>query len=77
MTGMVPITTRPRLRTRKLPPPAEVLPAPGAPFLQVRALRAQRGVAAVPGADPGRVGFNRGQSLSEDLAAIISQAREK
>jgi hypothetical protein len=32
------------------------LPAPGAPFFEVRALRAERGVAAVAREDPGRVG---------------------
>src|SRR3984957_939512 len=34
----------------------EVLPAPGAPFSQVRPLRAQGGVVPVPGVDPCRVG---------------------
>src|SRR5579863_1777237 len=33
MTGMVPITTRPRLRTRKLPPPAGPSPGPDRPRL--------------------------------------------
>jgi len=37
-------------------PGDEVLPAASAPFLEVRPLRAQRGVAAVAGIDPGRVG---------------------
>jgi hypothetical protein len=57
------------------PPGIERLPAPGAPFFQVRPLRAERRVAAVAGVDSSRVGQSPENPLFEPTHQAIEVLR--